>query len=272
MPKDVTQTSEEQLISQLRKQIEPSKIPRHVAVIMDGNGRWAKQHGKPRIEGHRAGVHSVRAVVEASSELGIEALTLYAFSSENWRRPAMEVKALMRLLVEYLKREVAEMNENNIRLNTIGRTKALPPDVQKHLNTAIQATRHNTGLVLNLALNYGGQNEILDAVTKIVYDIQQKKLSLDALTPKVFTAYLSTAGLPELDLMIRTSGEMRVSNFLLWQLAYAELYVTPILWPDFRKPHFYQAILDFQHRARRFGNINELGNTRIFDNFIFDFG
>ncbi len=247
--------SEEQVLHQLLEQIDRTKLPRHVAVIMDGNGRWAKQLGKPRIEGHRAGVHSVRSIVEAAAELGIDALTLYAFSSENWQRPTIEIKALMKLLVEYLKREVRGLDEHNIRLYTIGRTNELPKDVQTHLNAAIQSTRENTGLVLNLALNYGGRHEILDAVTKIVYDIDQKDFSIDRLTPDVFSAYLYTADLPELDLMIRTSGEMRLSNFLLWQVAYAELYVTPVLWPDFRKPHFYQAILDFQHRSRRFGKI-----------------
>ena len=249
------QSSEEQVVQQLLRQIDLSKLPRHVAVIMDGNGRWAKQQGKPRVEGHRAGVHSVRAIVEAAAELGVGALTLYTFSSENWQRPALEIKALMKLLVEYLKREVRELNAHNIRLHMIGRTDELPHDVQTQLKMAIQSTRKNTGLVLNLALNYGGRHEILDAVTKIAYDIKKQDFSIDRLTPDVFSTYLYTADLPELDLMIRTSGEMRVSNFLLWQIAYAELYVTPVLWPDFRKPHFYQAILDFQHRSRRFGKI-----------------
>lgn len=249
------QTSEEHIVAQLREQIQPEKLPRHVAVIMDGNGRWARQQGKPRVEGHRAGVHSVRAVVEAAAELGIQALTLYAFSSENWQRPDMEIKALMRLLAQYLKREISELNEHNIRLKTIGRTHELPGYVQERLRLAKHATSHNTGLVLNLALNYGGRHEILDAVTKMLYDIQEQRMTADAITPDAFTRYLDTADLPELDLMIRTSGEMRVSNFLLWQLAYAELYVTPILWPDFRKPHFYQAILDFQQRTRKFGAV-----------------
>lgn len=248
--------SETQAISQLRKRIDPSKLPRHIAIIMDGNGRWAKQQGKPRIEGHRAGIKSVRAVVEASAELGISALTLYAFSSENWRRPALEIRALMKLLVEYLKRELQELNENNIRLATIGHTEALPSEVQEQLQSTIENTQKNTGLILNLALNYGGQNEILDAVKKVTYDIHEKKLSMDALTPEVFGNYLSTAELPELDLMIRTSGEMRISNFLLWQVAYAELYVTQILWPDFRKQHFYEAIIEYQQRSRRFGRIS----------------
>jgi undecaprenyl diphosphate synthase len=248
--------SETQVISQLREQIDPSRLPRHVAIIMDGNGRWAKQRGKPRIEGHRAGTQSVRAVVEASAELGISALTLYAFSSENWRRPALEINVLMKLLVEYLKRELQELNENNIRLKTIGRTQDLPGEAQKQLQLTIENTQKNTGLILNLALNYGGQNEILDAVKKLVYDIQKKKFSVERLTPDVFNTYLSTAALPELDLMIRTSGEMRISNFLLWQVAYAELYITKTLWPDFRKQHFYEAIIEYQHRSRRFGRIS----------------
>jgi len=247
---------ETQTILHLREQIDPSRLPRHVAIIMDGNGRWAKQRKKPRIEGHRAGIKSVRAIVEASAEIGLSTLTLYAFSSENWRRPALEIRALMRLLVEYLKRELKELNENNIRLTTIGRTEALPSEVQEQLNSTIENTQKNTGLILNLALNYGGQNEILDAVKKIVYDIKENKLSMDALTPEIFTAYLSTADLPELDLMIRTSGEMRISNFLLWQVAYAELYITQVLWPEFRKQHFYETIIEYQHRSRRFGRIN----------------
>jgi undecaprenyl diphosphate synthase len=246
---------DEHIVVQLQEQLDRSKLPGHVAVIMDGNGRWAKQQGKARVEGHRAGVHSVRAVVESAAEMGLQALTLYAFSSENWRRPALEIKALMTLLVEYLNREVEEMNANNIRLTTIGRTGELSEKVQKNLQKAVEATRNNSGLVLNLALNYGGQNEILDAVKRVVHDVQDKRLSLKELSTEIFARYLYTADLPELDFMIRTSGEMRVSNFLLWQLAYAELYVTPVLWPDFRKPHFYQAILDFQHRARRFGDI-----------------
>jgi len=249
--------SETEVTSQLRKQIDSSKLPRHIAIIMDGNGRWAKQRGRPRIEGHRAGTNSVRAVVEAAAELGISALTLYALSTENWRRrPVLEIKALMMLLVEYLKRELRELNENNIRLKTIGRMEALPPEVQEQLHLTIDQTRNNTGLILNLALNYGGQHEILDAVKKVLYAIQKQKFSVDALTPEIFTTYLSTADLPELDLMIRTSGEMRISNFLLWQIAYAELYITPVLWPDFRKQHLYEAILEYQHRSRRFGKIS----------------
>lgn len=250
---DITET---QLITQLREQLNISKLPRHVAIIMDGNGRWAKERGKPRIEGHRAGVKAVRAVVEASAELKLSALTLYAFSSENWRRPAMEIRALMTLLIEYLKRELQELNENNIRFNAIGRTEELPKDVRERLHFTAEQTKHNSGLVLTLALNYGGRNEILDAIKKVCYDIQKKQLSVDALTPEVFGTYLSTADLPELDFMIRTSGEMRISNFLLWQAAYAEFYVTRVLWPDFGKPQFYEALIDYQRRSRRFGRIN----------------
>ncbi|PID56898.1 isoprenyl transferase [candidate division KSB3 bacterium] len=249
------QTRDDSRVAQLQQDLDPTKLPAHVAIIMDGNGRWAKKQGKPRIEGHRAAVHSVRAAVESAVEIGLQALTLYAFSSENWKRPAMEIKALMTLLVEFLHREVREMNASNIRLSTIGRTGELSEKVQKALQKAVEATRHNTGLTLNLALNYGGRNEILDAVKSIICDVQEKRLLSDELTTDVFARYLYTADLPDLDLIVRTSGEMRVSNFLLWQLAYAELYVTPTLWPDFRKVHFYQAVLDFQHRTRRFGDV-----------------
>jgi len=247
--------SDTQELSHVAAQLDRSKLPRHVAVIMDGNGRWAKERGKPRIFGHRAGIKSVRAVVEAAAELGLAALTLYAFSSENWRRPKMEVKELMNLLIKFLKRELQEFNANQIRLNTIGRIDDLPAEVQEQLRFTVDQTRSNTGLILTLALNYGGQNEILDAVKKVLYTLEQKQISVEALTPEVFATYLSTAGLPELDLMIRTSGEMRISNFLLWQVAYAELYVTKVLWPDFGKQQFYEALLDYQQRSRRFGRI-----------------
>ncbi len=246
-----------ELLSQLRTHIDAAALPAHVAIIMDGNGRWAKQRGKPRIEGHRVGVQSVTAVVEAAKKIGIEALTLYAFSSENWRRPALGIKALMTLLREYLKQELQNLNDNNICLKTIGRTEELAPQVQEQLNRSIKQTESNTGMVLNLALNYGSRHEILDAIKKMYSDMDAKDIDISALTPEMFEQYLSTADLPDLDLLIRTSGEMRVSNFLLWQLAYAELYVTSVLWPDFRKPQFYEAILDFQLRTRRFGRTSE---------------
>lgn len=239
----------------LLSQIDKKKLPRHIAIIMDGNGRWAKQRYLPRIAGHRAGAQAVRDTVEACVELGIEVVTLYAFSVENWRRPLSEVNSLMSLLVEYLQKELKELEENNIQLSTIGRIDGLPPSVQEQLKFTIQKTRKNTGLILNLALNYGSQVEILDAVRQILQDIQANRLSLEDLNVSQFNSYLYTAKLPDLDLMIRTSGEMRVSNFLLWQLAYAEIYVTPILWPDFRRQHLYEALLDFQKRKRRFGRI-----------------
>ena len=245
------------MIFQLRTRIDAAALPAHVAIIMDGNGRWATQRGKPRIEGHRVGVQSVKAVVEAARDLGIEALTLYAFSSENWRRPALEIKALMTLLKEYLKWELDYLNDLNIRLKTIGRTEELAPQVPEQLHRTIEQTESNTGMVLNLALNYGSRHEIIDAIKKIYDDIDTKDIDISALTPEMFEQYLSTADLPDLDLLIRTSGGMRVSNFLLWQLAYAELYVTPVLWPDFRKPQFYEASLDFQLRTRRLGRTSE---------------
>jgi undecaprenyl diphosphate synthase len=222
---------------------------------MDGNGRWARQRHLPRVEGHRAGAEAVRDTVEACAELGIEVLTLYAFSAENWRRPISEVMTLMSMLVEYLQKELKTLEENDIRLMTIGRTQELPLPAQEALKYAINKTKNNQGLILNLALNYGGQIEILDAVSRIIQDIENKKLSHKELSVSVFNRYLYTAGLPDLDLMIRTSGEMRVSNFLLWQLAYAEIYVTPVLWPDFRRQHLYEALLDFQRRERRFGRV-----------------
>jgi undecaprenyl diphosphate synthase len=239
----------------LLSQLNRTKLPRHVAVIMDGNGRWAKRRHLPRIEGHRAGITAVRETVEGCVELGIEVLTLYAFSIENWKRPPSEVNALMRLLIEYLGKELRELEDNNVRFTTIGRIQDLPASVQEELKFTIEQTRKNTGLTLNLALNYGGQIEILDAVRHVVQDIQNKKLKIEDLNTSRFNDYLYTAGFPDLDLMIRTSGERRVSNFLLWQLAYAEIYITPVLWPDFKRQHLYEALLDFQKRERRFGRV-----------------
>lgn len=231
------------------KQINKARIPAHVAIIMDGNGRWAKQRHLPRVFGHRAGITSVREIVRAAGELGIQFLTLYAFSSENWSRPTTEVKALMKLLEQYLVRELPELQKNNVRLRGIGRLEALPQGAQDQLKRSIEATAHNTGLTLNLALNYGGRQEIIDACNRALRDKLRK---IDEAT---FKDYLDTADCPDPDLMIRTSGEMRVSNFLLWQIAYTEFYMTTVPWPEFRRIHLYRAIIDYQRRDRRFGGV-----------------
>ncbi|HEX4046765.1 MAG TPA: isoprenyl transferase [Elusimicrobiota bacterium] len=230
--------------------LDPARVPRHVAVIMDGNGRWAAARGLPRIAGHKAGVDSVRAIVRAAGELGVEALTLYSFSTENWLRPAEEVGELMKLLSWALNKETLDLDKNNVRLGAIGRLEALPKAVQAELAKAIDRLKDNTGLKLTLALNYGGRQEIVDAVNKALA-AGEKIIDEDAIGRGLYTA-----GLPELDLMIRTSGEMRISNFLLWQAAYAELYVTPVLWPDFRKEHLAAALEDYQSRDRRFGGLS----------------
>ncbi|MBI2787117.1 MAG: di-trans,poly-cis-decaprenylcistransferase [Elusimicrobia bacterium] len=230
--------------------LDPAKLPRHVAVIMDGNGRWAAKRGLPRVAGHKAGVDSVRAIVRAAGELGIETLTLYSFSTENWLRPAEEVGELMKLLSWALNKETLELDKNNVRLSAIGRLEALPAGVRKELEGAIVRLQHNDGLNLVLALNYGGRQEILDAANRALA-AGAKALDEDDIAENLYTA-----DLPELDLMIRTSGEMRISNFLLWQAAYAEIYVTPTLWPDFRKEHLVAALEDFQKRDRRFGGLS----------------
>ncbi len=230
--------------------IDKTRLPQHVAIIMDGNGRWAKKRSLPRLWGHRMGTKSVRDIVEAAGQLGIKVLTLYAFSTENWARPKTEVSGLMRLLKGTLKREEAHLDKNNVRLETIGDIKKLPSEVQEQLTKTRQFLSKNTGLILVLALNYGGRQDIVEAANKAVASGQK------VLSEKTISAFLSTAAFPEPDLLIRTSGELRVSNFLLWQIAYAELHVTPVLWPDFRRDHFYQAILDFQSRDRRFGGVS----------------
>ncbi|HID10443.1 MAG TPA: isoprenyl transferase [Candidatus Latescibacteria bacterium] len=228
-------------------------LPRHIAIIMDGNGRWARMRGLDRIEGHRAGRESVRDVVRACGELGIEVLTLYAFSVENWRRPRREVWALMRLLRDTLYEEVEELDRNNVRLIAIGRLDELPKTSREALFWAMKRTKDNTGLMLNLALNYGGRVEIVDAVRRIL----EGGYRPEDVDEAVFSAHLYTAGLPDPDLLIRTSGELRVSNFLLWQMAYTEIWVTDVLWPDFRRKHLYQAIEAYQRRERRFGMTSE---------------
>ena len=233
------------------------KLPKHVAIIMDGNGRWAKKRSFDRIRGHQEGIESARAVVKCCRELGIQVLTLYAFSLENWSRPAIEIKALMELLKRYLKSELSELIKNNIRLKVIGDTYILPEDVWKMVSEAVQKTAANKGMILNIALSYSGRNEIVQAVRKISRDLQDGKITSDQISEDTFEQYLFTAGLPDPDLLIRTSGEYRISNFLLWQIAYTELYVTDVLWPDFRKDNLILALLDFQKRERRFGLTHE---------------
>lgn len=242
--------SEEWILAQ---NLDPGRVPRHIAVIMDGNGRWAKQRHMPRIAGHKAGVDSVRDVVESCARLGIEALTLYAFSTENWRRPTLEVQALWQLLRLYLRSELSTLQENNVRLMAIGRIEDLPEAVQAELRHVTRMTESNSGLQLNLALNYSGRTELVDAVRGIV----QSGVPADAIDEELIERHLYTSGLPEPDLLIRTSGEMRVSNFLLWQIAYSELVVSSTLWPDFRCRHLLEALLEYQRRERRFGGVVE---------------
>ncbi len=239
------------------KAIDKNKLPKHIAIIMDGNGRWAKKKSLNRISGHIKGVDAVREVVTACRELGIKVLTLYAFSIENWKRPQEEVNALMELLNSYLIKEVDEMLKNNIRLMAIGRLEDLPPNVLKTLVDTIKKTEKCDGMILNLALSYGGRSEIIHALKSILSDFKEGKVSLNDITPEYFSNYLWTSGLPDPDLLIRTSGEYRISNFLLWQLAYTELYVTDTLWPDFNREELLKAIADFQSRERRFGLTSE---------------
>ncbi len=232
-----------------------ANLPRHVAIIMDGNGRWANQRGLPRLEGHRAGAESVRAIVRACGELGIGYLTLYAFSSENWSRPKAEVSALMHLLEFYLQREVAELDKSNVRLAAIGRIHELPESAQRQLQKGIEALRKNNGLTLVLALSYGGRAEIVDAVRSIARDVKTGALDIADINEDSISQRLYTRDIPDPDLLVRTSGEMRVSNFLLWQVSYAEIHVTDTLWPDFRKPQLLAAIDDYSKRQRRFGGV-----------------
>ena len=236
-------------------------LPRHVAIIMDGNGRWARERGLPRIEGHRRGAESVREIVRVSGELGVEYLTLYAFSIENWNRPKTEVSALMRLLEFYLKEEIAELNKSNVRLAAVGRVHELPDSAQKQLEKSIVALKKNTGLTLVLALSYGGRAEIVDAVRSICSEVKSGRLDSADVDEKVISQHLYTRSIPDPDLLIRTSGEMRVSNFLLWQISYAEIYVTETLWPDFRKTAYLKALEDYSGRNRRFGLVSPTETT-----------
>ena len=235
--------------------IDWTRLPRHVAIIMDGNGRWAKLRHKRRVEGHRAGIASVRDVVETSARLGLQVLTLYAFSVENWKRPKTEVSTLMALLKRYLRLELDTLLRNNIRFRVIGRMDELPIDVQKELQRGMDRTTQATGLLFNIALNYGGRAEITDAVRRLATDLLANGRDPERIDEAMLSSYLYTAGQPDPDLLIRTSGEMRISNFLLWQIAYAEIWVTEVLWPDFRRRHLLQAIADYQKRERRYGGI-----------------
>src|ERR1043166_188330 len=232
-----------------------SILPAHVAIIMDGNGRWAKQRNRPRIEGHRHGAESVRAVVRAAGEVGIKYLTLYAFSVENWTRPKEEVDALMKYLDRYLRNEIGELQKNNVRLEVIGQIYRLPEFVQAQLQKTMTALAQNNGLTLVLALSYGGRTELVDAVRSIAGKVRQGKLDVAEIDEKVVTQHLYTKHLPDPDLLVRTSGEMRISNFLLWQISYTELVVTPTLWPDFRKAQFFEALEEYTRRHRRFGSV-----------------
>jgi undecaprenyl diphosphate synthase len=242
---------------ELLASIDSKRLPRHVAVIMDGNGRWARRQGKPRVEGHRAGIASVREIVETCARLEIDALTLYAFSVENWKRPRFEVVTLMTLLKEYLRKELQNLIDNDIRFRVMGRMNELDPSVQKELVRGLAATSTSRGMTFNIALNYGGRTEIVDACRSLAQDVASGRLTPEQIDEETLGSRLGTAGLPDPDLLIRTSGEMRVSNFLQWQIAYSEIWVTPTLWPDFRKKDLYEAILEFQKRERRYGGVLE---------------
>ena len=240
----------------LLTRVDFDRLPRHIAIIMDGNGRWARSRNLPRVEGHRAGIAAVRDVVEASAWLGFEVLTLYAFSVENWKRPRFEVNTLMTLLREYLRRELRTLLDNNISFNVIGRVEELNDAVRRDLEDTVARTRDNTGLLFNIALSYGGRAEIVDACNRLLQE-RPPGGPAEPITEDVFARYLYTAGQPDPDLLIRTSGELRISNFLLWQIAYAEIWVTDTLWPDFRRGELLRAIVDYQKRERRYGRVDE---------------
>lgn len=235
--------------------LDSSKIPAHIAIIMDGNGRWAKERNLPRVFGHRAGVETIRNIVKECNRLGVKYLTLYAFSTENWKRPQDEVNSLMKLLVEYLKNEIEELNRNGVVVNHIGDISKLPEPCQLELRRAYQATQNNKGVILNIAVNYGGRDEILHAVKNIIQDVMQGKLNESDVNQETISAYLYTSRMPDPDLIIRPSGELRVSNFLLWQCAYSEFWYSNIHWPDFTIENLHKAIFDYQNRDRRFGGL-----------------
>jgi undecaprenyl diphosphate synthase len=244
-------------VASFKENIDVNNLPKHIAVIMDGNGRWAKKKGARRIFGHRNAVQAVRDVTECSAELGIKYLTLYAFSTENWSRPKEEVEGLMELLVNTIKQEIGTLMDNHVKLKTIGDTSHLPGNCQKNLEWAMNETKGNDGLTLILALSYSGRWEILEAVKQMVSDAKAGLLETSTINEATFANYLTTSGIPDPELLIRTSGELRLSNFLLWQVAYTELFITPTLWPDFRREHLYEAIWSYQQRERRFGKTSE---------------
>jgi undecaprenyl diphosphate synthase len=252
--KKKSSTPDEQIKNEL---IKSGDIPSHIAIIMDGNGRWAKKRGLPRVAGHKRGVDTVKEIVEACSEVGVKFLTLYTFSTENWKRPKEEVSTLMRLLLRSLRDRVDELNENDVRLTTIGNTKSLPDEVQKQLYADIERTKNNKKMVLNLALSYSGRWELLEAIKKIVKSSVDGNIKTEDITENFVSSFLTTKDIPDPDLVIRTSGEFRVSNFLLWQIAYSEFIITETLWPDFSKSDLYDAIKTFQKRERRFGKVSE---------------
>jgi undecaprenyl diphosphate synthase len=241
----------------LKENLLSKILPKHIAIIMDGNGRWAKQQGLLRAFGHENGTKAVRKVVESSAELGIENLTLYAFSTENWNRPKLEVQTLMRLLVSSLKKEIKTLQKNNIKLSAIGSLHTLPKKVFKELNEVIEQTRNNTRMTLTLALSYSSREELLNTVKEISIKVKNNIISPEKIDESIINEHLYTQNLPDVDLLIRTSGEQRISNFLLWQIAYAELYFTSVLWPDFTEQHLYEAIIEYQKRERRFGKTSE---------------
>ncbi len=241
----------------LKNKIDKNNLPKHIAIIMDGNGRWAEKKGKPRIFGHKNGVKPIRMVTEAAAELQIKYLTLYAFSTENWKRPKAEIDALMTLLVATINSEIKTLNKNNVRLLAIGNLDSLQENVKNKLLKAVKKTSTNTGLSLVLALSYSSRWEIVDGIKKIANDVVNSKLSIDDIDENLISNYLTTKDIPNPELMIRTSGELRISNFLLWQMAYTELYFTDVLWPNYDKEHFYEAIIDYQNRERRFGKTSK---------------
>ena len=245
----------------MKDNLDHNNLPRHIAVIMDGNGRWAKKRGAERIFGHRSAIKSVKEITETCAELGVEYLTLYAFSTENWNRPKLEVDGLMRLLVSSLKKELKTLQQNEVRLTAIGNLNNLPRICQKELKEAMEATRYNNKVQLTLALSYSGRWELMEAIRKLADQAREGSIEVSEIDENMLASYLETKGIPDPELLIRTSGEMRISNFLLWQIAYTELFFTDVLWPDFRKEHLYQAILAYQSRERRFGRISEQVNS-----------